>query len=249
MPSPCGSNCLYTLLFEGPYLECNSSTIEYTKKSVDSDLDIEIQYHEAKQTFNATRSPPERVDILADLLTTVGPIPDSPELNTTDYNITLYNMSCTPSRAQYTLTNSYENNNQRITYSATPLGRLENVTNGTPVLGLGFDSDGKWNQNNVDWYRDANLLAIFKAMFFPLEGSYVVDGLSLLERTSNCSLVEGGKGISCRTPQFWEGLDRPSDGRAAGKLDRSFFWPLSDRPYLSECRAKSWNQRLATVVS
>ncbi|KAI9785818.1 MAG: hypothetical protein M1816_008210 [Peltula sp. TS41687] len=235
MPSPCGSNCLYTVQFEGPYLECNSNTIEYTTKPLPSDLDIQIRYSgPERMAKNGTVLPEERVDVLADLLTTVGPLPDSDsdKRNTTDYSMTLYNMSCTPLRARYTLTNSYENNTQRITYSTTPLGKLTKVANGTPVQGLNFDSDGKWDQDNVDWYRDGNLLAIFKSMVFPLEGSYAVDGNSLQERDSNCSLVESNKGITCRTPMLWETLDRPNELQAAAarngsiiantKLNRAF---------------------------
>ncbi|KAI9788801.1 MAG: hypothetical protein M1816_006582 [Peltula sp. TS41687] len=140
MPSPCGSNCSYTVQFEGPYLECNisSSTSIHNLDPYPTDQtqNLEIHHKESPVIYDRTSWQVNGLWTLEGLEITA--YEEEGLAVDRDVNMTFYNMSCIPSRAQYTLNNSYKNNNQRVTYSARPLGKLINVANGTK------------NQTNVD---------------------------------------------------------------------------------------------------
>lgn len=165
MPSPCGANCLYTIQFLGPYLKCNTSTglhsqlkrVGVNENTIGNAKVYRGRWRNMNSNSNQTL---ERFRIMTLIIKESG----------VNSSFTYRNLSCIPSRAQYNLDYSFENNTLDLKSSVKPLdGRIE-VRNMTKFQSKVLTSGGRWEEHQLAWYRDVNLRAILRAMTIPLQG-------------------------------------------------------------------------------
>jgi len=161
MASPCGTNCSYTVTFEGPYVECKSMT---TLSNINySTQNGTIYPYESYSTHTGQRSAPAQASLVQLVYngtysldqfnaTTLTPISmnrtTSPSTATPYYPFTTSsllvqqnNTICSPGRASYIVNNTFENNVQKMVVSMEPIDRLINLalpTHNSIVLVPGF---------------------------------------------------------------------------------------------------------------
>lgn len=189
MASPCGSNCSYTMTFEGPYMNCNTSS--------------NVSYHDsATGTFNiytSKWSSPPQQSLNPRLFyngtytqarfnaSTLLPL----QVNGTDQNgnsssalIQQDSISCIPGRANFTVVNTYENNILSREVTSEPIDSLISlvttnhqnlvVVPGFPaVTGTGLGTTPtNWSSYALDYYRDTNMMIIHGAIASWLNGTF-----------------------------------------------------------------------------
>lgn len=115
-------------------------------------------------------------------------------LNSTNYltppvTITESNLTCIPSRALYTVENSYTNNIQSLRYSTGPATQLLNTrssefVNGTytGISGPNYppgDLQGDWSEKTLLWHRDCQLMAFIQNLADTFNGTYITGAIYL----------------------------------------------------------------------
>lgn len=177
IPSPCGSNCSYTISFDGPWLDCNAS------------VDNNAPWPENVSAFSAywinTANPK------SELLT----VPYTPNSNSAfkvttsvindDTLLSQNTLHCVPSRAIYTINVSYVNSIQTMNVSGVfkehlvNLWQVHNHRYPGIVVPEFFDASGyfgkipaEWDNDTLTWYRDDNLLTLIAASASSLTGSF-----------------------------------------------------------------------------
>lgn len=193
--SPCGANCLYTLHFQGPYLQCSSATTNIT---IDVTESVATVYNSTWTNLPYYRLPDAQQNALQTSASftfivlqanAYGVAISGAKLNATQ-NI----ISCVPSRADYEVINTYKNNIQSLELK---------VGNVQPLINLGHElcwpalspvpvkfptplcSTGNTTYQ-LAYIRDSNLMAMMQAMAASIIGSYEagVSGVGDLEVSS-----------------------------------------------------------------
>lgn len=186
MPSPCSSNCSYSFQFVGPSVKCQSDTKE-TVFPV-SEVDIFTIFSGNWSYFRSSLpTTPEGPNSDATLNITVFKADGAANDNSSaPIPATQFTLICVPFRALYTVENTYINNEQTLAYTYTQLAQLTNVDVGLNVdslldnMGANFDEtwssaaqeNTNWVKENLEWYRDGQLMAIITAMATVVTGSY-----------------------------------------------------------------------------
>lgn len=190
MPTPCGPNCSYVVEFEGPYMDCNTSTT--TKLYGDAGVSFLIYsgvwtapllvsanhnaFYNGTYTlnhFNSTVLNPIQAN--GTLIDGVG---NSSVLM--EQVMTL----CVPGRANYTVNNTYVNGVQSRSISTSPIDRLINLAianhdqvvivpgfSATSGYGLGTVA-ANWSTYALNYYRDNNMNTIVGSMMSWLQGGF-----------------------------------------------------------------------------
>ena len=181
IPSPCGANCLYTLRFQGPYLQCSSTTENMTISLPGTVITIynstwtNLPFYQLSSARQSASQTSASFDFTVLQANTVSYVHGGSKLNATQYVI-----SCAPSRANYEVINTYNNNVQSLQLkigNVQPLinlghqlcwpavSPLTNESN-TPLCSTGNTTD------QIAYIRDSNLMAVMQAMAVPLVGRY-----------------------------------------------------------------------------
>ncbi|CAG8953070.1 hypothetical protein HYFRA_00003265 [Hymenoscyphus fraxineus] len=197
MASPCGVNCTYHQVFEGPFMECSTTSTNVTWRGLAITNDDPLLAYSGKWTsgteivggnplhkklYNGTYS------LATFNSTTHEPISVVAFFETDKYEgeavVQQDNTTCTPGRALYTVNNTYENNVLRTTYTTQPLERLVNLnipTHEHVVLVPGINmplsaylgiEPANWTSSALAIYRDTNHMAIHGALLSWLNGNY-----------------------------------------------------------------------------
>ncbi|CAD6442184.1 4d2da6d9-d8d8-4646-be44-2d3992c008b1 [Sclerotinia trifoliorum] len=203
-PSPCGENCSFVIEFEGPSLECNSTSTNITTSHTGNST-TDFPFFTIYSGNWTTGLPSTQANVLANgtytkahwqsstltllnseiILTNSTLHPRSTTLNTSTTQNTLY---CIPSRALYTINNTYISNILTRNITSTFISPLTNLMLSTPnntvsVPGFantstmnsdyGFGTDpAEWSADARAYYRDLNFLVIIDTMFSYLAGEY-----------------------------------------------------------------------------
>lgn len=185
MLPPCGSNCSYSFQFVGPSVECHgdSRKTAFPVSGIDIFTIFSGNWSYFQSSFDTTSEGPNSEAILNITVfnaeSTLGN--DSTPIPTTESTLI-----CVPFRALYTVENTYVNNEQTLSYTYTKLAQLTNVDvglNAGPLMenmDAGFNdtwssaaqNNTNWVKENLDWYRDSQLMGIITAMATVLSGSY-----------------------------------------------------------------------------
>jgi hypothetical protein len=196
-PSPCGVNCSYSTQFEGPYLECNTTSITYNKASthVDEYSIYSASWSDPQSSTNTESchegycSPYNGTYSIGTFnFTTLTPLlMDNP--NTTGASVSVLiredQLSCFPARANYTVNNTYINNIHvhTRTISTEPIDRLINLaptSHNSEVIVPGFLSKtyftygttpANWSAYATTYYRDMNHISLIESMMYYLNGT------------------------------------------------------------------------------
>lgn len=232
MASPCGVNCIYTQVFEGPYFQCNTASTNVSWPHIGiHNSDIFPAYtgewnsgseivggnpiHQklyngtySLATFNTSTYEPISIDV--DMDSGMGTA-----LLQQD------NTTCIPGRALYTVVNKYENNILNASYRAEPIERLVNLAipnhdHAVIVPGVvkALSAElgtipANWTSSTIAIYRDTNLMAICGAMLSWFNGNYT--GL-LPTLESESYILQDITRTSSNEHLFW--LETP--GQSAG---------------------------------
>lgn len=196
MASPCGVNCTYHQVFEGPFMQCSTLSTNITLTDVLTSNTHRFPAYDGKwssgaeivggnplhqKLYNGTYS-------LATFNTsTFEPIsiysPDPVRLNATAV-VQQDNTTCIPGRALYTVNNTYSNNILKATYTAQPVERLVNLnvpTKDHVVIVPGIlrpqssqlgTTPANWTSSTTAIYRDTNLMTLHGALLSWLNGNY-----------------------------------------------------------------------------
>jgi hypothetical protein len=186
LPSPCGVNCSYELAFEGPYVQCtNASSYTYLNMT-DFSFQIYTGTFGALSNTSCYRNVYRKSGIMYFNTTTL--IPLEFDTYTLSLLVEVNNLSCVPFRANYSITNTYENNIQKTKVTTIPIEPLVNFNQNCTLQGPetievpGFSSGGNgwvgtnpanWSGDALAWYRDLQIMALFDAMAIPLSGNYI----------------------------------------------------------------------------
>lgn len=196
MGSPCGVNCTYSQVFEGPYMQCATLSTNITWANVSAQNNDRFAAYDgiwsagievvggnplhprtyngtySLATFNSTTYEP--ISIVSRDIATVKATAVVQQDNTT----------CIPGRALYTVNNTYENNKLNTTYTAQPIDRLVNLalpTHDHVVLVPGIVAPlsahlgtipANWSAASTAIYRDTNIMTIHGALLSWLNGNY-----------------------------------------------------------------------------
>lgn len=203
-PSPCGVNCSFVIQFEGPALECNSSSTKIVRSDSGnlsykfpgitiysgswSDLALSSTSALPRVLYNGTYTNVHWQSTTLTLLDTEESVADAGLLNqttTTNRTMMQHDLYCTPGRALYTVNNTYLSNILRRNITTTPIAPLINLalpTNNNSVIVPGFTGNHGYGASPADWsaealayYRDLNMMTILDTMFYYLAGSFIVD--------------------------------------------------------------------------
>ncbi|TVY14894.1 hypothetical protein LARI1_G006393 [Lachnellula arida] len=194
-PSPCGINCSYSTQFEGPYLECNTTSTTYnqTKNYLHtiyaasysdprSSIETETCHDGFCAPYNGTYS------IAAFNFTVLTPLAmDSTNASNISLLIREDQLFCSPARANYTINNTYINNIHTRTISTAPVDRLINLapaSHDSEVLVPNFGSSNSdrtgliygttpanWSAYATAYYRDMNHISLIESMMYYLNGT------------------------------------------------------------------------------
>jgi hypothetical protein len=126
---------------------------------------------------------------------------------------TQYNLSCVPWRATYTMLNTYENNIQHTTVSTTPVEPLQILQqNNWEIEVPGFYPPGQvnfnlstievsvpgpastpanWTNTSLSWWRDMNIMTLFRVSIGSLAGAYTTRYLVLLSSNETAITIPG----------------------------------------------------------
>jgi hypothetical protein len=203
LPSPCGANCSYTLQFQGPYLQCSSQTRNRTLLyNADNEAETNTTVYSSVWTNtallwlpSAEQNAPETSARLN--FTTLRANTLAYKSTTFKLNVTQNELSCVPSRAEYEVQSVYKNSVQHIQISTNAVHPLMNLENGVfwptdpsnsrksrskrqfslnpAQVWTGPYTITQKNISQVDYIRDANLMAVIQAMAVPLTGWFQAD--------------------------------------------------------------------------
>jgi hypothetical protein len=125
--SPCGANCSYTTIFEGPYLSCTDRIQNLTGLLDNDNVDVYAGAWNGDAGPNLNGGPdwpPSFVDFQMNLTSPVGFFSDDggyPAVRSVRY------ITCKPSRATYTLNVTFVNGKRILSHTAQKLGSIEAV--------------------------------------------------------------------------------------------------------------------------
>lgn len=189
LPSPCGANCSYTMQFEGPFLDCNHTTTNFT---IDGPT-LEFLIYNATWIDPHTESPVQppyngtftlsrfASSVYTPLSGNADAFFDSPNGSVT---IQQGRLLCIPGRANFTVNNTYSDNIEARTITTNPIDPLINLAppthdneisvpgfclNGTSAYGI---EPANWSMYALSYYRDNNIMSIIDAMLLELTGSF-----------------------------------------------------------------------------
>ncbi|KAH6669412.1 hypothetical protein B0J14DRAFT_598601 [Halenospora varia] len=194
--SPCGTNCSYTMDFEGPYMQCANSSSTFTFQSTDTSTVLLTNFtiYEGKW-FSPTNADSVRIfyngtytlaNLNASFLTPLSVNYTIPELFD-PYDVTALirrdNVTCVPGRGVFTVNNVYTDNVLNRTYTVNPISKLINLAllnkNGviqvpgfTTISGAIGTQPANWTQKTLDYYRDNNYMAITSSLLSWLDGNF-----------------------------------------------------------------------------
>lgn len=182
-PSPCGVNCSFVIEFEGPTLECNSTSTNITGSSSSnltnispgftiysgnwSDLTLYSASAFRHVLYNGTYSNAYwQSSTLALLDAEINTINNGLRNETTTINTTMTqdDLYCTPGRAIYTINNTYISNILTRNITTTPISPLVNLvlrTHDNSVIVPGFTNASGITTNHgygtspANWSADA----------------------------------------------------------------------------------------------
>lgn len=216
IPSPCGANCSYTTTFYGPYFVCNTSTANETFTggaaigySFGNNTSASIGHSFPNVIYNGASSINE-INEFAFQSSSTGPSFQttlwSPLASGSDelsLIATKQNMTCLPYRAQYALSNRYENGIQSTKISASPLRPLvsmdleiqalllvSNVSdaNISDTIHYNISNPIKpnttldWGEASIARYCDLSLVNIVGVVATALSGEYTCSGVATLTK-------------------------------------------------------------------
>lgn len=192
MVSPCGVNCSYIMEFEGPWIECNTTTSTKFLENVDfQDLlpiysgwwTTQPEARLSHSSYNGTYTQATyNSTILFPLVADRGVFNGSAN---SSLSVRQDNITCFPGRAIFTINNTYTNNIQNRSVTAKPIDTLINlapITHNGAIKVPGFNAakgfaygtePAEWSSYALDYYRDNNLMTIFAAMFSWLNGEFL----------------------------------------------------------------------------
>jgi hypothetical protein len=183
LPSPCKVNCSYELTFEGPYVQCVNSSLNTYLNGSDFSFQIYTGTFGGLGTTSCYGIVCQKSGITHFNTITLVPLElDTNANQTQSLLVEVNNLSCMPFRANYYVTNTYENNLRKTKVETVPIEPLinlsQNCTSEGPgtIEAPGFSSGGNpanWSDDALAWYRDLQIMALFDAMAVPLSGSYV----------------------------------------------------------------------------
>ncbi|RAL61769.1 hypothetical protein DID88_002833 [Monilinia fructigena] len=234
-PSPCGVNCSFVIQFEGPTLECNSSSTKLIRSDSGnlsyrfpgitiysgnwSDLTISSTSALPRVLYNGTDTNVHWQSTTLTILDAEESTADAGLLNeTTTINRTMIqnDLYCTPGRALYAVNNTYVSNILKRNITTTPIAPLINLelpNQNNSIIVPGFTKNHGYGASPADWsaeaiayYRDLNMMTILDTMFYYLAGRFVVD----IERETDDTSDDGMGG---GTPTF-ENVDAGTSGEA-----------------------------------
>ncbi|KAF2236794.1 hypothetical protein EV356DRAFT_51915 [Viridothelium virens] len=107
LASPCGPNCTYTIIFDGPFLSCQTNTAPARM--------VNIQNGKPPAAYECSWANPinqNSKNTDANLVFTTRTANAIGEQNPNLWNLIEHRTTCTPSRASYTVLNNYTNNTQ-----------------------------------------------------------------------------------------------------------------------------------------
>lgn len=189
LPTPCGANCSYTMQFEGPYLDCNHTTTNFT---IDGPT-LEFLIYNGTWLDPHTASPIQppyngtftlshfTSSVYTPLSANVNAFYNSPNGSVTMQQDRLL---CIPGRANFTVTNTYSGNVESRTVITNPIDPLINLappTHNNEISVPGFCLNGtsaygtepaNWSTYALHYYRDNNIMAIIDSMMLELTGSF-----------------------------------------------------------------------------
>ncbi|KAI9648250.1 hypothetical protein NHQ30_002882 [Ciborinia camelliae] len=194
-PSPCGVNCSFVIEFEGPNLECNSSSTTYSSSfnSTNGFPDFTIYSGNwSDVTLSSSSAPPYvlyngtytnahwQSTTLTLLDAEVGKINanisnETAILNTT---ITQNNLYCIPGRAIYTVNNTYVSNVLTRNLTTTPISPLINLalpTHNNSVIVPGFTNSSEITTEHGYGTTPANWSAAALAYYRDLNMLTILD--------------------------------------------------------------------------
>ena len=186
-PSPCGSNCTYSLQFVGPYLLCDLplksvGVLDLTEpfplyigvwsNPID---DITIPYQD-QLSFERRTESVSVTSFNTTLLTLLGK---------EQSGSTLVEMSfqrCRPGQTIYNVKVAYQDGIQKFTVQTNPGSNrlLTDLTKPTPVKIYSNNYSSTWSETSLQWLSDANNMAIIEAMTLALAGQYTVQVQSFI---------------------------------------------------------------------
>ena len=173
MPSPCGLNCTYNLIFDAPYLSCNkSSTTMHPSIPSDSIMATVYEANWASIGPNPNEPAPQGPFYLKALQNCTEDWLSTHEPSTV--TCTQETLSCYPRRAEYHVLQSFENGQQQSTVQFGEISDLVSL-DGAPAPESG-SHDLTWNlyanSTTAAYIRDANILGLIMSMTHSLSGSY-----------------------------------------------------------------------------
>ncbi|KUJ24318.1 uncharacterized protein LY89DRAFT_727350 [Mollisia scopiformis] len=190
MPSPCGVNCSYTMSFEGPYMNCNSSSdvLYYDDATGIFNIYTGQWFSPLAVNPNPTRFYNGTYTQAFFNATTINPIQVNGSLLDGNGNSSALvqqgSIVCAPGRANFTVTNNYENNVWSRNVSSEPIDTLINLavpTHDHVVIVPGFGAasgtgpgttPANWSLYALDYYRDTNIMTIHGSLSSWLNGSF-----------------------------------------------------------------------------
>lgn len=205
IPSPCGANCSYTTKFNAPYFQfvtvMSNFTVDVTKivggqpqayTGVFTSDSLKDQ-RRGKDATTFINTAPE-LQALGRSNSSFAAILQSPIAISNDKGTVLMSRqdtTCSTSRVEYTVTNSYENTVQTTNYSAglvQPISSfyqipVDNLYGNNTVPGLllpGFFDKSlvlgtgpvNWTRQSLNWYHDVNLINIINTVSSSIAGGY-----------------------------------------------------------------------------
>jgi hypothetical protein len=224
-PSPCGSNCTYSLQFIGPYLLCDLplksvGVLDLTEpfplyigvwsNPID---DITIPYQD-QLSFERRTESVSVTSFNTTLLTLLGK---------EQSGSTLVEMSfqrCRPGQTIYNVKVAYQDGIQKFTVQTNPGSNrlLTDLTKPTPVKIYSNNYSSTWSETSLQWLSDANNMAIIEAMTLALAGQYTVGVQSLAGAGSFIYNLNGSNitlfNLSTTGDIYWNGFDEtgPQNG-------------------------------------
>ena len=200
-PSPCGSNCTYSLQFPGPYLLCDAPLIsvgglKYPGPSYPLYVgvwsnpldDITIPYQDQLSLERRTES----VSVASFNITLLTP------LGVEQSGGIFTEMSfqrCRPGQTIYNVNVTYQDGIQKFTVQADP-GSTRLLTDLTIPTPFNYNNSySSWSEPSLQWLSDANNMAIIEAMTLALAGQYTVQVESLIGAGSFTYVLNNGTNI------------------------------------------------------
>ena len=113
--SPCGANCSYTVVFEGPYLDCSARSFHGVIPCSGDNDGLEFDQYSGKYNLT-TMSIRQLLPISAPIVQTGSTY----QLLVNETYATITDLVCRTAAANYTATFSYENGVRNITYTTAP---------------------------------------------------------------------------------------------------------------------------------